>query len=119
VLIEYGQQNSKDVLDNPAAAGEKALRWIVSQGLLEPCTLHTSQVRTLRPAYVVNREPGTSPTSAVEQCLVEHGVRLAGRYGTWDYLSMEESFLSGAKAAEAALATDATDNRVARRRSRR
>jgi protoporphyrinogen oxidase len=54
----------------------------------------------ISPAYVVNRSSGREVFAELRETLAEHGVRLAGRFGTWDYLSMEEAFLSGASALE-------------------
>ncbi len=49
----------------------------------------------LEPAYVVNRSPGRPEFEEIRRRLAEAGVTLAGRFATWDYLSIEESFDSG------------------------
>lgn len=51
------------------------------------------------PAYVVFRAEGRSVFDELRFELEEEGVTLAGRYGVWDYLSMDEAYLSGRSAA--------------------
>jgi protoporphyrinogen oxidase len=61
----------------------------------------------ISPAYVVRRSPGRPAFSALRSVLRDHGIVLAGRFGAWDYLSIEESFESGANAALACSPTTA------------
>jgi hypothetical protein len=42
----------------------------------------------------------------VLEYLTAHGVRAAGRYGLWEYSSMEDALLSGRDAARAVLAQE-------------
>lgn len=65
--------------------------------------LTVSEVR-LSPAYVVHRSPGRSEFDRIRGHLGAHGVYVAGRFGSWDYLSMEGAYLSGLRAAEQAVA---------------
>lgn len=65
--------------------------------------LTVSEVR-LSPAYVVHRSSGRSEFDQIRKHLDAHGVYVAGRFGTWDYLSMEGAYLSGLKAAEQVIA---------------
>jgi protoporphyrinogen oxidase len=58
----------------------------------------------ISPAYVVQRAPGREAFARLETTLSEHGVWTAGRFGTWDYLSVEESFASGTRAARSCAA---------------
>lgn len=106
ILVEYGGVAERAVLANPTAAGERALAWAVEQGFLGPCELAKVHLMKLQPAYVIQRQKGTSEFDDLSNRLSEKGVRLAGRYGSWDYLSMEESFLSGSEAARAAISCD-------------
>ena len=53
----------------------------------------------ISPAYVVQRAPERDAFAEIERTLREHGLFLAGRFGTWDYLSVEEAFESGVRAA--------------------
>ena len=49
----------------------------------------------LSPAYVVNRSPVVPSSTSIRELLADGNVSLAGRFGTWDYFSIEESFESG------------------------
>jgi len=103
VLVEFGLGRSQTVLEDPGAAAEQALQWLIGNDLLQPSTLSTTHLMKLQPAYVIRRRDGSDVLRSLEDRLLRSGVRVAGRYGTWDYLSMEESFLSGSKAADIAV----------------
>src|SRR5262249_10744922 len=78
-----------------------ALEYLADLGLLEAeeC-LSVSEV-ILSPAYVVCRSTGRAWFADVAARLAGHCVWVAGRFGRWDYLSMEDAFVSGWEAVEA------------------
>jgi hypothetical protein len=51
---------------------------------------------------VVRRAPGRRYFADITAKLARQCVHLAGRFGTWNYLSIEEAFESGIQAASAA-----------------
>ncbi len=55
----------------------------------------------ISPAYVVHRAPTRSELSDLRSLLTDHDVHVAGRFGLWDYLSIEQAFASGTHAIEA------------------
>jgi protoporphyrinogen oxidase len=94
ISVEYthpseGASLSGDMLAN------RALDYVQDLGLADVKETVTVSERRLAPAYVVNRSPGRPEFERIRERLAEAGVVLAGRFGTWDYLSIEESFDSG------------------------
>jgi protoporphyrinogen oxidase len=83
------------------AVAAAALDYLSARGLIEVEEHLFDDELLISPAYVVHRAPGRSAFAELERVLREHGVWLAGRFGTWDYLSVEESFESGARTARA------------------
>jgi protoporphyrinogen oxidase len=90
-----------------AAVASAAVDYLVRRGLLEVDEKLFHDELLISPAYVVQRAPGRIAFTRLERTLREHGVRLAGRFGTWDYLSIEESFESGTRAARACAGAEA------------
>jgi protoporphyrinogen oxidase len=88
-----------------AEVATAAVAHLVARGLLEVDGLVVQDELLISPAYVVRRSPGREPFAELTQTLAARGVLLAGRFGAWDYLSVEESFESGVRAARACLAT--------------
>jgi protoporphyrinogen oxidase len=78
-----------------------ALQYVDHLGLLHVKECLTVSERRLSPAYVIRRAPGRRELGETGAMLAGHGVHLAGRFGTWDYLSIEEAFWSGLGAADA------------------
>jgi protoporphyrinogen oxidase len=46
-------------------------------------------------AYVIFNHSRKAALSIIHNFLIEHGIFSIGRYGRWDYLSMEDSFMDG------------------------
>jgi len=78
-----------------------ALDYLTALGLVEveDC-LSVSEV-VLSPAYVVWRSPGRSWFAERTAGLARQRVEVAGRFGRWDYFSMEDAFASGWAAVDA------------------
>jgi protoporphyrinogen oxidase len=68
--------------------------------LLENDRVLTRHVLDIRFAYVVFDEHRQSHVQKLIDYLEAHDIFTAGRYGCWDYYSMEDSILSGKLAAE-------------------
>ncbi len=60
----------------------------------------TSHVDTIADAYVVFDKARRAALAPLLSFYVKHGVIPMGRYGTWDYLSMQDSLAHGRDAAE-------------------
>jgi protoporphyrinogen oxidase len=101
--IEYTVPSRGDKMPTSAIA-ESALEYVSARGLVDVDERVLLDKRTISPAYVVRRAPGRAAFAELEQMLRAHGVWLAGRFGTWDYLSIEEAFASGQRAARAGVA---------------
>ncbi len=102
ILVEYTIPRGRPTPD-PAENAELALDWLIRHELLGPCRLDVVHPMVIDPAYVIHRQSGSGGRSRLAQQLAAAGMWLAGRYGSWEYHSMEESFLSGKAAAEAAI----------------
>lgn len=101
-LPRHGRRTSTEV-------AAMATGYLETMGLIEveEC-LSVSEV-ILSPAYVVWRSTGRPWFSHLVARLRRGGVQVAGRFGRWDYLSMEGAFASGGDAVDALLADDALD----------
>jgi protoporphyrinogen oxidase len=91
--------------DSASVIAEAALDYLDGHGLVDAHELVVVSSATIAPAYVVQRAPGRATFTEIGQILAEYDVVLAGRFGTWDYLSIEEAFTSGICAANECLAT--------------
>ncbi len=86
---------------NTEQAFEESIRGLIEAGLLraedEVLTRHVIDVRH---AYVVFDQHRQQNLARLIQYLEANRIFTAGRYGQWDYYSMEDSILSGKSAAE-------------------
>jgi protoporphyrinogen oxidase len=87
-----------------ATIADSALEYLSARGFIEVEERILLAERTISPAYVVHRARGRTAFAKLGRTLREHGVWLAGRFGTWDYLSVEEAFESGEQAARGCVA---------------
>jgi hypothetical protein len=58
----------------------------------------------IRCAYVHHTPERDARVAFIEERLAAHGIRSIGRYGSWDYTSMEDSILDGIATARQAIA---------------
>ncbi len=88
-------------IPNTERAFEESMQGLIAAGLLrtedEVLTRHVIDVRH---AYVVFDRHRQQNLARLIQYLETNRIFTAGRYGQWDYYSMEDSILSGKKAAE-------------------
>lgn len=83
----------------------------VVRGLLEmgwltrPSDVRFARLRKLDPAYVIYDAEREGALGAIEPFLQEHGLISTGRYGAWNYSSMEDALLFGRGAAAKVAAT--------------
>jgi protoporphyrinogen oxidase len=84
-----------------SAAFERALMDLQKCGILRrEDRILTRQILDINPGYVVFDEHRQTHLQNLIDYLASRGVYTAGRYGRWDYFSMEDSILSGKAAAE-------------------
>jgi protoporphyrinogen oxidase len=105
ISIEYAQPQGVPVASACNIASE-AITYLEQRRLID-CRhiLITDQVR-ISPAYVHHRAKENDFFVKTRAKLAQRGIFLAGRYGEWDYQSMEESFMSGQAIATRILATE-------------
>ena len=88
-------------IPNTERAFEESMQGLIAAGLLraedEVLTRHVIDVRH---AYVVFDRHREQNLARLIRYLETHRIFTAGRYGRWDYYSMEDSILSGKSAAE-------------------
>jgi protoporphyrinogen oxidase len=85
----------------PEALVPRVTEGLVKMGFIE----HADQVLFMVPrhvplAYVIYDFAYTGGREAVHAYLSAHGVQSIGRYGDWNYSSMEDALLDGRRAAE-------------------
>lgn len=77
----------------------QAIDLLAELGVISVDSIEVIDEILIDPAYVVFRSEGRSVFDDLRFELEQQGVTLAGRYGVWDYLSMDEAYLSGRSAA--------------------
>jgi protoporphyrinogen oxidase len=79
---------------------------VVVQSLVEMKIIRRAEdIAFVRPrlmdhAYVVFDHEYYSTLEQIQSFLLEHRIHSCGRYGGWDYSSMEDALISGRKAAQ-------------------
>ncbi len=96
--LEYTRTKENENLSKECIA-ENAVKHLARAGLISAEKVLFTQEAILNPAYVIYRSPNRPAFYPLLSQLNSNNIFLAGRFGTWDYLSMEESFLSGHHAA--------------------
>ena len=79
-----------------------AVAYVTDLGLIDVEEVRGIWETIISPAYVVHRAPTREEFSELLASLADCDVHLAGRFGEWDYLSIEQAFSSGTRAIEAA-----------------
>jgi protoporphyrinogen oxidase len=77
----------------------QALDGLERCGLLRREEVVVCRARTIPTAYVLFDHDHAQARATVQRHFEQHGVQLAGRYGKWEYSSMEDALLSGRDAA--------------------
>ncbi|HEY2030059.1 MAG TPA: FAD-dependent oxidoreductase [Myxococcales bacterium] len=77
----------------------QALAGLEECGLVEEAQVELVRARTIPVAYVLFDHAHAQARAAVSEHLRKHSVVPAGRYGNWEYSSMEDALLSGRAAA--------------------
>jgi protoporphyrinogen oxidase len=95
--VEFAHRGPIDT----SAAIEQALAGLAGCGLIDRAEVKLSRARTIPVAYVLFDHQHARAREVVLQFFARHGVTLAGRYGKWEYSSMEDALLSGREAARA------------------
>ena len=98
--IEFAHQG-------PADYGKliaQSIEALTGLGLVDPARLPVRRARTIPTAYVLFDRNHAAARQTVLDHFAAHGVQVAGRYGRWEYSSMEDALLTGRDAARAVLA---------------
>ncbi len=93
--VEFSHRGPADQAD----LIEKALAGLEQCGLIDRARVRLTRARTIPVAYVLFDHQHAAARATVLQHLAAHGVQVAGRYGLWEYSSMEDALLSGREAA--------------------
>jgi len=100
VYIEITHSPEESI--NREEALERSIRDLQKCGILEKADrILTRHIIDLKFAYVVFDENRRTHLQSLIDYLEARDIYTAGRYGRWDYYSMEDSILSGKSAAEA------------------
>jgi protoporphyrinogen oxidase len=84
-----------------AEIADAAVAYAADLGLIEVEELQGVWETLISPAYVLHRAPTREELSRLRSSLADRDVHVAGRFGEWDYLSIEQSFVSGTQAVQA------------------
>ena len=95
--VEFSHRGPAD----PAPLAAHAVEALHDLGLLDRARVRLVRTRTIPVAYVLFDHDHAAARSYLLAHLRERGVHAAGRYGSWEYSSMEDAILSGREAARA------------------
>lgn len=95
--LEYAHRGPVEV--RPLIA--RSLDALAGLGLVDKTRVKLARARTIPVAYVLFDQEHAFARAQVLAHLDRHGVRVAGRYGRWEYSSMEDALISGREAARA------------------
>src|SRR5919204_344988 len=93
--VEFAHRGAPDT----ARLIEQAVEGLSRCGLARRDQVVLSRARTIPTAYVLFDRHHAQARATVQRHFEQHGVQLAGRYGKWEYSSMEDALLSGRDAA--------------------
>ncbi len=93
--VEFSHRGAAD----HAALIEQALRGLAECGLVDRARVRLARARTIPVAYVLFDHAHAAARAIVVDHLSSLGIQVAGRYGRWEYSSMEDALLSGREAA--------------------
>ncbi|MBW3622536.1 MAG: FAD-dependent oxidoreductase [Armatimonadetes bacterium] len=96
--IEYTRPPEAQPLSAETLA-HLTLRYLLRRGMIEVEELLFVDEILLSPAYVLYRSKGREKFKEWREELERWGILVAGRFGVWDYFSMEQAFQSGCDAA--------------------
>jgi protoporphyrinogen oxidase len=97
--LEYGMASPSDRRHCAEEIAQTTLNRMSRAGWIEVDDLVLVQEYILSPAYVYCQSEGRSAIRAVRDRLRSARIHLAGRFGCWEYYSMEDALLSGVQAA--------------------
>jgi protoporphyrinogen oxidase len=101
----YFSSKYRPLTQEPSALVEPVIRDLRRCGLLrEDDEILTSHANVVKHANVIFDLDRASALATVHGYLDDVGIAYCGRYGDWGYMWTDESFISGERAAEKALA---------------
>jgi len=103
VSLEFGNAAESGIRDYARLATD-ALDYLAARDFLEYTAIECIDAQVIAPAYVANRMETDARLQSIASALRAEDVILAGRFGTWEYLSLEDAYLSGTEAASTAMA---------------
>ncbi len=86
---------------NTEACIAQSIAGLARCGLLDAKRVRMARARTIEAAYVLFDQNHAQARACVLDHFAAHGVQVAGRYGRWEYSSMEDALLTGRAAARA------------------
>lgn len=95
ISLEYSMIFDEKTILNTEDMASEAILYLQDMGFIRAESIVFSNAFTISPAYVINRSPGRQAFEDIFARLAEYRIYCVGRYGRWDYLSMEDAFMNG------------------------
>jgi protoporphyrinogen oxidase len=95
VSLEYGIGSQRRLTAGGHELAVEALEYLASHQTLKWYSIEVVDAYLIAPAYVAHRMSTTPRLQNLARNLERHGIYVAGRYGSWDYLSLEQAYLNG------------------------
>ena len=96
--LEFGMGSRESVDANLNVLAAEAVRYFSDRGILSCDEIEVVDGHLISPGYVSHRMEVTPVLQELAGELLFDDIIVAGRYGAWDYFSLEEAYLSGHKA---------------------
>ncbi len=101
ILVEYSESDTRTISRKDLI--ERTIATLIKLNILEPEDLVLcSNSFVIDPAYVIPNLDHKEAVKEILSWLRSVGIYSCGRFGTWEYLNMDHSLLSGKEAAEMA-----------------
>ncbi len=101
--LECGLGQGPDLGPGPEAVARQTLDYLAGKQILAWDEIELVDSYLIRPSYVAHRMEVTPHLQRIRRELATEDIYLAGRYGAWDYMSIEDSYLSGLETAQMVL----------------
>jgi len=101
--VEFAHQGAPTAAETEQRIAD-SIAGLARCGLIDPQRVRLARARTIPTAYVLFDLNHAAARACILDHFAAHGVQVAGRYGRWEYSSMEDALLTGRAAARAARA---------------
>lgn len=99
IMVEFSESATRPI--ERRGLTERTINTLINIGILEPSdTVIFSRIHEIEPAYIIQSPDHEAIIENIHTFLRSRDIISCGRFGEWRYLNMDDSILSGKRAAE-------------------